>query len=208
MRGFLVVVVIIAALLTLSTLFQYVQAVTGGPVARIDQAGGYAQPSLRGETFAVRPGSIALRLDGGGIDTAVIARDEGTVAVALRLLDAAGRTVHQGRPLSEGDRPLVGLAPTVDAGTRAAVASALTRFRRGSAVANWHSWTRCWRTADSPGVRPSTAVAAASTGRSRWTWWRRSSTTSVPSDCPSGSRCSPRRSCRRAPAGSTSPIGP
>lgn len=106
------------------TLFQYVQAVTGGPVARIDQAGGYAQPSLRGEAFAVRPGSIALRLDGDGIDTAVVARDADTGEVALRLLDAAGQTVHQGRLLSEGDRLLVGLAPTVHAGARAAVASA------------------------------------------------------------------------------------
>ena len=106
------------------TLFQYVQAVTGGPVARIDQAGSYARPSLRGEAFAVRPGSIALRLDGDGIDTAVVARDADTGAVALRLLDAAGRTVHQGRLLSEGDRLLVGLAPTVHAGARAAVASA------------------------------------------------------------------------------------
>ncbi|MFF5305972.1 hypothetical protein ACFY5F_42105 [Streptomyces sp. NPDC013161] len=106
------------------TLFQYVQAVTGGPVARIDQAGGYARPSLRGEAFAVRPGSIALRLDGDGIDTAVVARDADTGAVALRLLDVAGRTVHQGRLLSEGDRLLVGLAPTVHAGARAAVASA------------------------------------------------------------------------------------
>ena len=105
------------------TLFQYVQAVTGGPVARIDQAGSYAQPSLRGEAFAVRPGSIALRLDADGIDTAVVARDESTGAVALRLLDTEGRTVHQGRLLSEGDRLLVGLAPTVNAGARAAVAS-------------------------------------------------------------------------------------
>lgn len=105
------------------TLFQYVQAVTGGPVARIDQAGSYAQPSLRGEAFAVRPGSIALRIDGAGIDTAVVARDGGTDSVTLRLLDAAGRTVHQGRLLSEGDRLLVGLAPTVHAGARTAVAS-------------------------------------------------------------------------------------
>ncbi|MFD3308144.1 hypothetical protein [Streptomyces sp. NPDC058694] len=102
------------------TLFQYVQAVTGGPVARIDQAGSYAVPSLRGEAFAVRPGSIALRIDADGVDAAVVARDEGTGAVALRLLDAAGRTVHQGRLLSEGDRVLVGLARTVDAGAPAA----------------------------------------------------------------------------------------
>ncbi|WP_405868996.1 hypothetical protein OG407_25425 [Streptomyces sp. NBC_01515] len=54
----------------------------------------------------------------------MVARDEGTGAVALRLLDAEGRTVHQGRLLSEGDRLLVGLAPTVNAGARAAVASA------------------------------------------------------------------------------------
>ena len=104
------------------TLFQYVQAVTGGPVARIDQAGSYAQPSLRGEAFAIRPGSIALRIDADGVDTAVVARDGD--AVALRLLDADGRTVHQGRLLSEGDRLLVGLAPTVHAGSRAVVPSA------------------------------------------------------------------------------------
>ncbi|MEU9875007.1 hypothetical protein [Streptomyces phaeochromogenes] len=102
------------------TLFQYVQAVTGGPVARIDQAGSYAVPSLRGEAFAVRPGSIALRIDGAGVDTAVVARDEDTGSVALRLLDAEGRTVHQGRLLSEGDRLLAGLAGTVDAGASAA----------------------------------------------------------------------------------------
>ncbi|MBK6012347.1 hypothetical protein [Streptomyces sp. MBT53] len=44
----------------------------------------------------------------------MIARDED--AVALRLLDPAGRTVHQGQLLSEGDRLLAGLAPTVQAG--------------------------------------------------------------------------------------------
>ena len=105
------------------TLFQYVQAVTGGPVARIDQAGSYAQPSLRGEAFAVQAGSIALRLDTDGIDTAVLARDGGTDSVTLRLLDAEGRTVHQGRLLSDGDRLLAGLAPTIPAGARAAVTS-------------------------------------------------------------------------------------
>lgn len=99
------------------TLFRYVQAVTGGPVARIDQAGGYAVPSARGEAFAVRPGSIALRLDADGVDTAVLVRDEDTLAV--RLLDADGRTVHQGRLLSEGDRLLTGLLGTLDAGARA-----------------------------------------------------------------------------------------
>ncbi|WP_043667078.1 hypothetical protein [Streptomyces xylophagus] len=105
------------------TLFQYVQAVTGGPVARIDQAGSYAEPSLRGGAFAVRAGSIALRIDAAGVDTAVVARDED--AVALRLLDTVGRTVHQGRLLSEGDRLLAGLAPTVHAGAaRSAVPSA------------------------------------------------------------------------------------
>ncbi|MFF5007097.1 hypothetical protein ACFY3G_30235 [Streptomyces phaeochromogenes] len=102
------------------TLFQYVQAVTGGPVARIDQAGSYAVPSLRGEAFAVRPGSIALRIDGAGVDTAVVARDDDTGSVALRLLDTEGRTVHQGRLLSEGDRLLAGLAGTVEAGSSAA----------------------------------------------------------------------------------------
>lgn len=102
------------------TLFQYVQAVTGGPVARIDQAGSYAVPSLRGDAFAVRPGEITLRLDADGVDSAVVARDEDTGAVAVRLLAADGRTVHQGRLLSEGDRLLVGLARTVDAGARAA----------------------------------------------------------------------------------------
>lgn len=99
------------------TLFRYVQAVTGGPVARIDQAGSYAVPSLRGDAFAVHPGEIALRLDAGGVDTAVVARDEGSVAV--RLLDAAGRIVHEGRLLSDGDRLLAGLTPTVHAGSRA-----------------------------------------------------------------------------------------
>ncbi|KPI06670.1 hypothetical protein OK074_4109 [Actinobacteria bacterium OK074] len=96
------------------TLFQHVQAVTGGPVARIDQAGSYAVPTLRGDAFAVRPGSIALRVDGAGIPSAVVARDGG--AVAVRLLDPAGRTVHEGRLLSEGDRLLLGLVRTVDAG--------------------------------------------------------------------------------------------
>ncbi|AXG81989.1 hypothetical protein [Streptomyces paludis] len=102
------------------TLFQYVQAVTGGPVARIDQAGNYAFPSLRGDAFAVHPGSIALRLDSGGVASAVVARDESSGTVALHLYDAAGRTVHQGRLLSEGDRLLAGLAGTVDAGAPAA----------------------------------------------------------------------------------------
>ncbi|MEO3973840.1 hypothetical protein [Streptomyces sp. CAU 1734] len=92
------------------TLFQYVQAVTGGPVARIEQAGSYAAPSLRGEAFTVQPGSIALRIDGEKVASAVVVRDEGAGAVALHLLDAAGRTVHQGRLLSEGDRLLAGLA--------------------------------------------------------------------------------------------------
>lgn len=99
------------------TLFQYVQAVTAGPVARIDQAGSYAVPSLRGDAFAVRPGEIALRLDADGVASAVVARDEGTGSVAVRLLDADGRTVHQGRLLSEGDRLLVGLAGTVATGS-------------------------------------------------------------------------------------------
>ncbi|MGW0863383.1 MULTISPECIES: hypothetical protein [Streptomyces] len=100
------------------TLFRYVQAVTGGPVARIDQAGSYAVPSLRGDAFGVPPGKIALRIDSAGVASAVVARDEDTVA--LRLLDARGRTVHQGRLLSEGDRLLAGLAGTVDAGSPAA----------------------------------------------------------------------------------------
>ncbi|MET9060978.1 hypothetical protein ABZX99_24515 [Streptomyces antibioticus] len=107
------------------TLFQYVQAVTGGPVARIDQAGSYAVPSLRGEAFAVRPGSITLRLDGDGIASAVVARDDGTGTVALHLFDEDGRTAHQGRLLSEGDRLLAGLARTVDAGSRLADLSAV-----------------------------------------------------------------------------------
>ena len=100
------------------TLFRYVQAVTGGPVARIDQAGSYAVPSLRGEAFAVHPGSIALRLDADGVASAVVERDEGTVA--LRLLDPDGRTVHRGRLLSEGDRLLTGLVGTLEAGARTA----------------------------------------------------------------------------------------
>lgn len=107
------------------TLFQYVQAVTGGPVARIDQAGSYAVPSLRGDAFAVRPGAIALRLDGDGVASAVVERDESSGSVAVHLIDGDGRTVHQGRLLSEGDRLLVGLAPTVEAGVSAVGASAV-----------------------------------------------------------------------------------
>lgn len=104
------------------TLFQYVQAITGGPVARIDQAGSYAVPSLRGEAFAVHPGSITLRLDADGVDAAVVARDaEDTVSV--HLLDPTGRTVHEGRLLSEGDRLLAGLADTVEAGAGARAAA-------------------------------------------------------------------------------------
>lgn len=102
------------------TLFRYVQAVTGGPVARIDQVGAYAVPSLRGDAFAVHPGEIALRLDADGVDTAVVVRDESTGSVALHLLDTDGRTAHQGRLLSDGDRLLAGLARTVVAGTRGA----------------------------------------------------------------------------------------
>lgn len=98
------------------TLLQYVQAVTGGPVARIDQAGGYAVPSLRGDAFAVVPGAITLRLDGDAVTSAVVARDDDTGSVAVRLFDALGRTAHQGRLLSEGDRLLVGLARTVAPG--------------------------------------------------------------------------------------------
>ncbi|MFF3378348.1 hypothetical protein ACFYXF_36020 [Streptomyces sp. NPDC002680] len=105
------------------TLFQYVQAVTGGPVARIDQAGSYAVPSLRGDAFAVRPGSIALRLDGDGVASAVVERDESSGSVAVHLIDGGGRTVHQGRLLSEGDRLLVGLARTVEAGAAVVGAS-------------------------------------------------------------------------------------
>ncbi|WP_320784743.1 hypothetical protein [Streptomyces sp. CRN 30] len=103
------------------TLFQHVQAVTGGPVARIDQAGGYAVPSLRGDAFAVRPGSIALRLDPAGIASAVVERDRDGGGVGVRLIDTAGRTAHRGRLLSEGDRLLAGLARTVDAGAPAGV---------------------------------------------------------------------------------------
>lgn len=76
------------------TLFQYVQAVTEGPVARIDQAGGYAVPSLRGDAFTVRAGEIALRLDAAGVASAVVAREQSTGSVTLHLLDADGRTVH------------------------------------------------------------------------------------------------------------------
>ncbi|MBT2415513.1 hypothetical protein J7I94_34120 [Streptomyces sp. ISL-12] len=106
------------------TLFQYVQAVTGGPVARIEQAGSYAVPSRRGDAFAVRPGSIALRLDGDQVASAVLARDREGGTVALRLSDAAGRTVHEGRLLSEGDRLLAQLAGPVEAGTTATGRSA------------------------------------------------------------------------------------
>ncbi|MFD7812411.1 hypothetical protein ACFV6E_05595 [Streptomyces sp. NPDC059785] len=102
------------------TLFQYVQAVTGGPVAHIEQAGSYAVPSLRGDAFAVRPGSIALRVDAAGVASAVVARDADSGSVALRLFDADGRTVHEGRLLSEGDRLLAGLVGTVGAGARTA----------------------------------------------------------------------------------------
>lgn len=116
------------------TLFQYVQAITGGPVARIEQAGSYAVPSLLGEAFAVRPGSIALRIDGGSIASAVVARDEDTGTVALSLLDADGRTVHQGRLLSEGDRLLAGLAGTVAPGLPAAGPSTAA-----SGVPEWES---------------------------------------------------------------------
>ncbi|MEE1837596.1 hypothetical protein [Streptomyces sp. SP17KL33] len=103
------------------TLFRHVQALTGGPVARLDQAGSYAVPSLRGEAFTVHPdsGSITLRLDADGVDAAVLTRDAED-AVSVRLLDAAGRTVHEGRLLSEGDRLLAGLAGTVEAGVGAA----------------------------------------------------------------------------------------
>ncbi|MEV0170339.1 hypothetical protein AB0I00_04295 [Streptomyces sp. NPDC050803] len=120
------------------TLFQHVQAVTGGPVARIDQAGSYDVPSLRGDAFAVRPGSIALRLDGAGVASAVVARDESTGSVALHLFDADGRTVHEGRLLSEGDRLLVGLARTVHAGaqvTGAQVAPAVPDWEYGDQLA-------------------------------------------------------------------------
>ncbi|GGZ36855.1 hypothetical protein GCM10010387_33660 [Streptomyces inusitatus] len=91
------------------TLFQYVQAVTGGPVARIDQAGSYAVPSLRGEAFSVLPGSITLRVDGDAVASASVVRDERTGSVAVQLFDAAGRIAHQGLLLSEGDRLLAGL---------------------------------------------------------------------------------------------------
>ncbi|MFF9034436.1 hypothetical protein ACF090_03080 [Streptomyces sp. NPDC014892] len=103
------------------TLFRHVQALTGGPVARLDQAGSYAVPSLRGGAFAVHPGSgsIALRLDADGVDAAVLTRDAED-AVSVRLLDRSGRTVHEGRLLSEGDRLLAGLADTVEAGAGAA----------------------------------------------------------------------------------------
>ncbi|MFH8465260.1 hypothetical protein [Streptomyces sp. NPDC017991] len=120
------------------TLFQYVQAITGGPVARIEQAGSYAVPSLLGEAFAVHPGSIALRVDGDGIASAVVARDEDTGTVALSLLDADGRTVHQGRLLSEGDRLLAGLARTVAPGLPAAgpsTASGVPAWENGDQLA-------------------------------------------------------------------------
>ncbi|MER7972712.1 hypothetical protein ABTX35_27590 [Streptomyces sp. NPDC096080] len=96
------------------TLFQHVQAVTGGPAARIDQAGSYAVPTVRGEAFALTPGAITLRLD--GVASAAVARDEETGSVAVRLFDADGATAHQGRLLSEGDRLLSGLAGTVAPG--------------------------------------------------------------------------------------------
>ncbi|PSM41883.1 hypothetical protein C6Y14_19390 [Streptomyces dioscori] len=121
------------------TLFQYVQAITGGPVARIEQAGSYAVPSLLGEAFAVRPGSIALRIDGGSVASAVVARDEDTGTVALSLFDADGRTAHQGRLLSEGDRLLAGLAGTVTPGLRAAGPSTASAAPAVPAVPEWES---------------------------------------------------------------------
>lgn len=63
------------------TLVPYVHAVTARPVARIDQAGSYAAPSLRGEAFAVRPRPILLRVDSAGVAAAAGARDGGTVAL-------------------------------------------------------------------------------------------------------------------------------
>ncbi|MEU1279753.1 hypothetical protein [Streptomyces sp. NPDC005805] len=120
------------------TLFRHVQAVTGGPVARIDQAGAYAVPTLRGEAFAVDPGAIALRVDGAGVASAVIARDRRTGSVAVRLVDAAGRTVHQGRLLSEGDRLLAGLARTAVPGapvTAPGAAPAVPEWEHGDQLA-------------------------------------------------------------------------
>ncbi|MFE0673199.1 hypothetical protein [Streptomyces sp. NPDC058867] len=99
------------------SLFQYVQAVTGGPVAHLDQAGGYAPPSLRGEAFAVRPGAITLRLDPEGIASALVIRDGRTGSATLHLLDTEGRTAHQGRLLSDGDRLLADLIRTVTPGS-------------------------------------------------------------------------------------------
>ncbi|MFE3022008.1 hypothetical protein [Streptomyces sp. NPDC059256] len=113
------------------TLLQYVQAVTGGPVARIEQAGNYAVPSLRGEAFTVQPGSIALRVDGEGVASALVVRDKSSGAVALRLLDASGRTVHQGELLSEGDRLLVSLAGAPDIGAL---------FTKGATVPESPAW--------------------------------------------------------------------
>lgn len=98
------------------TLFQYVHAVTGGPVARIEQAGEYAVPGLRGEAFAVRPGSITLRVDGDGIASAGVVRDEAGGTVSLLLHDTGGRIAHRGQLLSEGDRLLAGLTPVADPG--------------------------------------------------------------------------------------------
>ncbi|MFD4571583.1 hypothetical protein ACFWNK_01090 [Streptomyces sp. NPDC058417] len=99
------------------TLFRYVQAVTGGPVARLDQAGSYDVPTLRGEAFAVRPGAIALRLDGAAVTSAAIERENGNGgAVTVHLFDEEGRTAHRGRLLSEADRLLAGLAETIGAG--------------------------------------------------------------------------------------------
>ncbi|MBZ3906698.1 hypothetical protein [Streptomyces griseiscabiei] len=118
------------------TLFRYVHAVTGGPVARLDQAGGYAPPTLRGEAFTVAPGPITLRLAADGVDTAVVARDTED-AVVVRLLSPSGRTVHEGRLLSEGDRLLAGLAGTVEAGAGAGAPGA--RERPGVHVPSWEN---------------------------------------------------------------------
>ncbi|MGW0708232.1 hypothetical protein ACWD4G_20135 [Streptomyces sp. NPDC002643] len=121
------------------TLFQYVQAVTGGPVARIEQVGGYAVPTLRGEAFTVHPDSIALRLDPTGVTSAVLTRDEPTGAVTVRLLHADGRTAHRGRLLSEGDRVLAGLVAPVGAGALAGAGTALPY--RATEVPAWEAPT-------------------------------------------------------------------
>ncbi|MGV9310667.1 hypothetical protein ACWDR0_00540 [Streptomyces sp. NPDC003691] len=119
------------------TLFRHVQAVTAGPAARIEQAGSYAVPSLCGEPFTVRPGAVALRLDGAAVTAAEIERDGGTGAVTLLLYAAGGRIAHRGRLLSEADRLLAELVgpPAAGPSTAPAAGSAVPAREDGDQLA-------------------------------------------------------------------------